>query len=124
VSRIGEALSSAVSGENDRTTAPARIRRILSSRDAAPVDIPIAAADLAAGHAFRRWSRAIQLASRHARPIRPVLLLMFAAWLGITIVVGLPALALLRLMGRARFDRIVGDRIKPVLATVPQESHR
>jgi hypothetical protein len=124
VSRIGEALSSAVPGGGDRTTASVRIRQILSIRDAAPVDIPIAAADLAAGHAFRRWSRAIQFTSRHARPIRPVLLVMFAAWLGITIVVGLPALALLRLMGRAHFDRIVGDRIKPVLATVPQESHR
>lgn len=125
VGGLGHALSHALSAADLCSDGIARrVRDVLVRSNAAPVEMPIAAADLAARRAFRRWSRLIRLTSRHVPAARPLLLTMFAVWLGLAIVMGLPALAVLRLLGRARFDRIVGARIEPVLATAPQGMDR
>ncbi|MET8654401.1 hypothetical protein [Nocardia aurea] len=88
---------------------------VLRDADAAPVVPLLAAADLLAGSVFRRWGAGIRRASEYGVAARVAALTAFVGSLGVAIAVGFPALALARLLGRARFDRIVGTRLDRVL---------
>lgn len=91
-----------------------RVRQVLAARDAAPVDVPIAAGDLIAGRAFALWGRIIRASTR--RTWRVTLTVAFVAGLLGAIVLGLPLLVLVSLLGRSRLDAAVRARLAPVRA--------
>ena len=75
------------------------------SQDAAPIVPTLAAADLLAGKAFRRWGATVRSAARFGAVAQAVSLAIFVVGLGIGIAVGLPVIACAALAGGARFDR-------------------
>jgi hypothetical protein len=79
---------------------------------AAPVVPTLAAADLLAGAAFRRWGAAVRAAQRFGPVVRGASLVMFVLGLGIDIVVGLPLIGCAALVGGARFDAMVSDLVR------------
>lgn len=75
------------------------------SPDAAPVVPTLAAADLLAGKVFRRWGATVRSAGRFGTLAQTASLAIFVVGLGIGIAVGLPLIAIVALVGGARFDR-------------------
>ena len=75
-------------------------QRIANSRqcpqDAAPVMPALAAADLVAGKAFRRWGTVVRSARRFGSAVPTATLIGFVLGLAVAIVVGLPLIALVR----------------------------
>ena len=100
-----------------------RVRDVLASHDAAPVNSPLAAADLMAGRAFRGWGRAIRAAGRQGGVRRTALTGVFVLWLTGAVFAGLPAVVVTRILFKARFDAAVARRLTPVVAE-PTEVHR
>jgi hypothetical protein len=84
-------------------------------RDAAPVVATLAAADLLAGQAFRRWGATVRSARRFGAVAHVASLATFVLSLGIGILVGLPLIGGAAIAGGARFDTwvrgFVGRRI-------------
>lgn len=93
------------------TTCAQDVRALLHEQNAAPVVPVLAAADLLAGKAFRRWGAVIRRSSALGSGARAAGLGAFAVSLGLAIVLGLPSLALLRALGGRRFDRFVQARV-------------
>jgi hypothetical protein len=100
-----------------------RVRDVLAAHDAAPVNPPLAAADLVAGKVFRIWGRAIRAAGQPGEVQRTALTWMFVLWLTGAIFAGLPALFVARVLFKAGFDAAVARRLAPVVARLP-EVHR
>ncbi|WP_280270069.1 hypothetical protein [Nocardia wallacei] len=107
VGRIGSAIAAARSA--------AEVSTAELTDPAAPVVPVLAAADLVAGRIFRYWGGAVRRASAVGAAGRAVTLVGFVGWLGAAILVGLPALAAARLVGRDRFDRSVRARVGRML---------
>lgn len=86
---------------------------VLAEREAAPVDVPIAAGDLIASRAFGAWGRLI----RSCQPgvARWVALTAFVGTLVTAIVLGLPTLAIASALGRDRLAAAVRSRLAPAL---------
>jgi hypothetical protein len=82
-------------------------QRIAESRpcpqDAAPVVPALAAADVLAGKAFRRWGAAVRSMRRFGGAAHAASLLTFVLSLGIAIVIGLPLLAFAAVVGGEGF---------------------
>lgn len=82
-------------------------QRIANSRqcpqDAAPVMPALAAADLLAGKAFRRWGTVVRSGPRFGSAVPTATLIGFVLGLAVAIVVGLPLIAFAALVGGARF---------------------
>ncbi len=76
-------------------------------QDAAPVEPTLAAADLVAGMAFRRWGATVRSAQRHGAIVHAASLASFVLGLATAIAVGLPLIGIAALAGGARFDRAV-----------------
>lgn len=83
--------------------------------DAAPVVAGLAAADLLAGRAFRKWGVIARSAGRFGGPAHTAGLVTFVVGLAIGILAGLPLIAGAALVGGRRFDTwingVVNDRI-------------
>ena len=112
---LGEKLA-AVHGDPPQDMRP-RVREVLARNRAAPFAPALAAADLMAGHVFRRWGRVIRSARRRSAAEQAVLLGLFVACLIGAIVAGLPTLAAIRAISRAGFDEAVQRRLVSVLAS-------
>ncbi|MFF4489948.1 hypothetical protein ACFY0F_26200 [Streptomyces sp. NPDC001544] len=93
-----------------------RVRDVLAAHDAAPVQFPLAAADLLAGKAFRVWGRVIRAAGRRGEAQRNVLTGVFVLWLFGAILTGLPTVVVARVLFKAGFDAAVARRLAPVVA--------
>lgn len=78
-------------------------------QDAAPVVPTLAAADLLAGKAFRRWGATVRSARRFGALAHAASLATFVLGLGIGILVGLPLIGCAAIVGGARFDAWVRD---------------
>ncbi|GAA3265654.1 dialkylresorcinol condensing enzyme [Dactylosporangium vinaceum] len=104
--RLGEALAAAIIGGEPVAAA-------LAPLDPAPVDVPIAAADLIAGRAFRVWGRLVR--ARTAPAARGLLLTAFVGTLAGAIVAGLPVLAATALVARRPLAAAVRRRLAPAL---------
>ena len=63
----------------------------------------LAAADLVAGKAFRRWGTVVRSARRFGSAVPTATLIGFVLGLAVAIVVGLPLIAFAALVGGARF---------------------
>lgn len=100
-----------------------RIREALAAHDAAPVNFPLAAADLLAGRVFRVWGRVIRAAYRRGEVQRTALSGMFVLWLTGAILAGLPTVVVTRILFKAGFDAAVARRLAPVVARLA-EVHR
>jgi hypothetical protein len=79
---------------------------------AAPIVPTLAAADLLAGTAFRRWGATVRSARRFGALARAATLAMFVLGLGTGIVVGMPLIGCVALAGGARFDTAVGGFVR------------
>jgi hypothetical protein len=99
---VGAAELARVAGEGQRIA-----ESLQCSQDAAPIVPTLAAADLLAGKAFRRWGATVRSAGRLGAVAQAASLAIFVVGLGIGIAVGLPVLAGAALAGGARFDRRV-----------------
>ncbi|MFE7358283.1 hypothetical protein ACFU8Q_35530 [Streptomyces sp. NPDC057543] len=97
-----------------------RVRDVLAAYDAAPVNPPLAAADLLAGKAFRIWGRVIRAAGRRGEAQRTALTGMFVLWLTGAILAGLPAVVVARVLFKAGFDAAVARRLAPVVARLTE----
>ncbi|MFF0428829.1 hypothetical protein ACFYUJ_31120 [Streptomyces sp. NPDC004520] len=114
--------------EQDGTTSPTaseddladRVREVLAAHDAAPVNHPLAAADLLAGKAFRIWGRVIRAAGRRGETPRNAFTAMFVLWLTGAILAGLPAVVIARVLFKAGFDAAVARRLAPVIARLTE----
>jgi hypothetical protein len=95
-----------------------RVRDVLAAYDAAPVDTPLAAADLMAGKIFRVWGRIIRAAGRRGEVQRAAFTGVFVLWLTGAIFAGLPAVVLARVLFKSGFDAAVTRYLGPVVATV------
>jgi hypothetical protein len=80
--------------------------------DAAPIVPALAAADLVAGTAFRRWGAAVRSAQRSGAIVHAASMVPFVLGLAIAIVAGLPLLAGAAIAGGARFDRMVNGFVR------------
>ncbi|MFE5024007.1 hypothetical protein ACFRAO_11990 [Streptomyces sp. NPDC056656] len=100
-----------------------RVRDVLAAHDAAPVNSPLAAADLLAGKVFRVWGRVIRAAGRRGEVQRTALTGVFVLWLTGAILAGLPAVVVARVLFKAGFDAAVARRLAPVVAGLT-EVHR
>lgn len=100
-----------------------RVRDVLAAHDAAPVNPPLAAADLLAGKVFRVWGRVIRAAGRRGEVQRTALTGVFVLWLTGAILAGLPAVVVARVLFKAGFDAAVARRLAPVVAGLT-EVHR
>ncbi|RDH77613.1 hypothetical protein DVS77_14615 [Mycolicibacterium moriokaense] len=91
-------------------------RRLGESRrcpqDAAPIVPTLAAADLLAGTAFRRWGATVRSARRYGSVAYATSLAAFVAGLAIGIAVGLPLIGCAALVGGARFRRAVDSFVR------------
>ncbi len=99
---VGAAELARVAGEGQRIAESKQC-----SQDAAPIVPTLAAADLLAGKAFRRWGAMVRSAGRFGAVAQAASLALFVVGLGIGIAVGLPVVACAALAGGARFDRRV-----------------
>ncbi|MFF0476899.1 hypothetical protein [Streptomyces sp. NPDC004284] len=97
-----------------------RVREVLAAYDAAPVNTPLAAADLLAGKAFRIWGRVIRAAGRRGEVQRNALTGMFVLWLTGAILAGLPTVVVARVLFKAGFDAAVARRMAPVVARLTE----
>uniref|UniRef100_UPI002F915EB2 hypothetical protein n=1 Tax=Streptomyces sp. NBC_00008 TaxID=2903610 RepID=UPI002F915EB2 len=97
-----------------------RIREVLAAHDAAPVNFPLAAADLLAGKVFRIWGRVIRAAGRRGEVQRTALSGMFVLWLTGAILAGLPTVVVTRILFKAGFDAAVARRLAPVVARLAE----
>jgi hypothetical protein len=93
-----------------------RVRDLLAAHDAAPVNHPLAAADLLAGKAFRIWGRLIRAAGRRGEVQRAALTGAFVLWLTGAVFAGLPTVVVARVLFKAGFDAAVARRLAPVVA--------
>ncbi|MEU8021585.1 hypothetical protein AB0B88_05120 [Micromonospora haikouensis] len=91
-----------------------RVGDLLHRRDAAPVEVPIAAGDLLAGAAFGWWGRRIR--QRRTAGGRALLTGAFVGTLAGAILLGLPALAAAHAVNRGALSRAVHRRLAPALA--------
>lgn len=78
------------------------------SQEAAPIVPTLAAADLLAGKAFRRWGATVRSAGRFGAVAQAASLVIFVMGLGIGIAVGLPVIACAALAGGTWFSAGVG----------------
>ncbi|WAJ42484.1 hypothetical protein OK015_14375 [Mycobacterium sp. Aquia_216] len=94
-------------GDDEFTRVAAVGQCIAESRpcpqDAAPVVPALAAADVLAGTAFRRWGATVRSMRRFGGAAHAATLLTFVLGLGIAIVIGLPLLAFAAAVGGERF---------------------
>ncbi|MGW3150437.1 MULTISPECIES: hypothetical protein [Streptomyces] len=97
-----------------------RVRAVLAAHDAAPVNYPLAAADLLAGKAFRVWGPLIRAAGRRGEAQRNALTTVFVLWLFGAITAGLPAVVVARVLFKAGFDAAVARRLAPVVARLAE----
>ncbi|MFZ3495611.1 hypothetical protein ACODT5_20700 [Streptomyces sp. 5.8] len=97
-----------------------RVRDVLAAHGAAPVNAPLAAADLLAGKVFRVWGRAIRAAGRRGEVQRTALTGVFVLWLTGAILAGLPAVVIARVLFKAGFDAAVARRLAPVIASLSE----
>lgn len=97
-----------------------RVREVLAAHDAAPVNSPLAAADLLAGKVFRVWGRVIRAAGRRGEVQRAALSGMFVLWLTGAILAGLPTVVVARVLFKAGFDAAVARRLAPVVARLAE----
>ncbi|MFD6890589.1 hypothetical protein [Streptomyces sp. NPDC059957] len=97
-----------------------RVRDVLAAHGAAPVNAPLAAADLLAGRVFRVWGRAIRAAGRRGEVQRTALTGVFVLWLTGAILAGLPAVVIARVLFKAGFDAAVARRLAPVIASLSE----
>jgi hypothetical protein len=97
-----------------------RVRDVLAAHDAAPVNTPLAAADLLAGKVFRVWGRAVRAAGRRGEVQRTALTGAFIVWLTGAVFVGLPAVVIARVLFKAGFDAAVARRLAPVVARLSE----
>ncbi|UGT41920.1 hypothetical protein LTV02_00365 [Nocardia yamanashiensis] len=88
---------------------------VLRKSDAAPVVPVLAAADLLAGKAFRRFGAVIRRAAGRGPLAWAGAMTGFVATLGVAIATGLPALAVARLLFGSHFDRWVTARVAATL---------
>lgn len=92
-------------GDDELTRVADVGRRIAESRpcpqDAAPVVPALAAADILAGHAFRRWARLVRFGRRSGPAAHAATLGAFVLSLAVAIVIGLPLVAVAALVGGA-----------------------
>jgi hypothetical protein len=92
--------------------------------DAAPVVPALAAADVIAGKAFRRWGATVRSMHRFGAGAHAASLVTFALSLGIAIVIGLPLLACAAVVGGDRFAAgvrgFINDRISFDLPVIGQ----
>jgi len=79
---------------------------------AAPIVPTLAAADLLAGTAFRRWGATVRSARRFGALARAATLATFVLGLGTGIVVGMPLIGCVALAGGTRFDTVVGGFVR------------
>ncbi|MBY8862209.1 hypothetical protein K7711_37445 [Nocardia sp. CA2R105] len=93
------------------TSSTQDVRALLREQTSAPVVPVLAAADLLAGRAFRRWGAVIRRSSTFGSGARAASLGAFVGSLGLAIVLGLPSLALARALGGRRFDWFVEARV-------------
>ncbi|MET3984580.1 hypothetical protein ABIC27_002456 [Streptomyces sp. PvR034] len=93
-----------------------RVRAVLAAHDAAPVNPPLAAADLLAGRVFRVWGRIIRAADRRGDLPRKAFTGVFVLWLIGAVLAGLPAVVVARVLFEAGFDAAVARRLAPVVA--------
>ncbi|WP_024804181.1 hypothetical protein [Nocardia sp. BMG51109] len=103
VRAVGERIATTGSSEE--------LAKVLADTDSAPVEPVIAAADLLAGAMFRRWGSVVRWAADRGTPARTAALAAFVGWLGASIAIGLPSLALARLVAGHRFDAVVTARV-------------
>ncbi|MBL7262260.1 hypothetical protein [Paractinoplanes lichenicola] len=94
-----------------------QVRTVLAAQDAAPVNPPLAAADLLAGRAFRFWGRGIR---RRGPAQRKALMGVFVLWLSGAIFAGLPVVVITRLLFRSGFDAAVARRLTSVVARLAE----
>jgi hypothetical protein len=85
-------------------------------RVAAPIVPTLAAADLLAGKAFRRWGATVRSARRFGALAQAVTLVTFVLGLGIGIMVGMPLIGCAALVGGARFVTAVGGLVRRQIA--------
>ncbi|MEU6067489.1 hypothetical protein ABZ864_24130 [Streptomyces sp. NPDC047082] len=97
-----------------------RVRAVLAAHDAAPVNYPLAAADLLAGKVFRVWGPLIRAAGRRGEAQRNALTTVFVLWLFGAITAGLPAVVVARVLFKAGFDAAVARRLAPVVARLAE----
>lgn len=81
--------------------------------DAAPIVPTLAAADLLAGTAFRRYGATVRSAQRRGAVVHAASLASFVLALAIGIVVGLPLIGCAALVGGGRFRGAVNQRVQP-----------
>jgi hypothetical protein len=72
-------------------------------QDAAPIVPALAAADVLAGKAFRRWGATVRSVRRFGSAAHAASLITFVLSLGIAIAIGLPLLAFAAVVGGERF---------------------
>ena len=112
VRAVGQAVAAAAAGD-ERTLAD-RVAGALGRTDAAVVDPAIAAADLFAGRFFGWWAALLNAVPRGVP--RRLVLTAFLGWLGGAVLIGLPAVVLVRKLARRGFDAVLRRALASVLA--------
>ncbi|MFK0204020.1 hypothetical protein [Streptomyces lavendulae] len=97
-----------------------RVEQVLADADAAPVAPVLAAADLLTSRLFSASGKAIRASTRPGGRARQVELAAVAGGIVFLLVVGVPAVAAVRLIASRRFDHEVMRRLAPAVRRLPE----